>query len=116
MAIEKLPLNVDQEGNIDIEIMEQLAAEPMMEGAPTEVMLPEEMDIQGEMMSSFELDNEGNVSQLFDDEESEVVDHQSNLAETLDPSDLSTLASELLDAYDSDKDSRKDWLETFTNG
>ena len=116
MAIEKTPLNIDQDGSIDIEIMEQLAAEPMMAPQPTEVMLPEEMDIQGEMMSSFELDGQGNVSPLFGEEGSAMTDHQANLAETLDSSDLSTLASELLDAYDSDKDSRKDWLETFTKG
>ena len=116
MAIEKTPLNIDQDGSIDIEIMEQLAAEPMMAPQPTEVMLPEEMDIQGEMMSSFELDGQGNVTPLFGEEGSAMTDHQANLAETLDSSDLSTLASELLDAYDSDKDSRKDWLETFTKG
>lgn len=116
MAIEKTPLNIDQDGSIDIEIMEQLAAEPMMAPQPTEVMLPEEMDIQGEMMSSFKLDGQGNVSPLFGEEGSAMTDHQANLAETLDSSDLSTLASELLDAYDSDKDSRKDWLETFTKG
>ena len=116
MAIDKSPLNMDQDGSIDIEIMQQLAADPSMQGLPTEVQLPEEMDIQGDMMSSFELDGEGNVTPLFGQEGETITDHQSNLAETIDSSDLSTLASELLEAYDSDKDSRKDWLETFTKG
>ena len=39
-----------------------------------------------------------------------------NLAEVLDSSSLQTLASELVDAFEQDKESRKDWLDVFTKG
>lgn len=43
-------------------------------------------------------------------------DHNANLAEEMDPTDLSTLASELLEAIEADKQSRKDWEETANKG
>jgi hypothetical protein len=113
MAIEKDLLNIDRDGTIDIEIPETMA-QPAAMGV--EVQLPEEMNIQGDLTSAFEIDQEGNVVPMFEQETVSVTDHQANLAESLDPSDLSTLASELLEAYDSDKDSRQDWLDTFSKG
>ena len=100
MAVEKELLNIDKDGSIDIEIAEAMAGaapEPMS----TEVQLPEEMNVQGELTSAFEIDQDGNVVPMFEQEEVTVSDHQANLAESLDSSDLSTLASELLEAYDS---------------
>ena len=116
MAIEKPPLNIDQEGAIDIEIMDMLQGQMPEEPMATEVQLPEEMDIQGDMTSAFEIGVDGNVIPMFDEQSAPATDHQANLADTLDSSDLSTLASELLEAYDSDKESRQDWLDTFTKG
>ena len=111
MAIEKDLLNIDTDGTIDIELPETMA-QPAAMGM--EVQLPEEMNIQGDLTSAFEIDPEGNVVPMFEKETVSVSDHQANLAESLDSSDLSTLASELLEAYDSDKDSRQDWLDTFS--
>tara|TARA_R100000935_G_scaffold1689_1_gene5190 strand:- start:3857 stop:6298 length:2442 start_codon:yes stop_codon:yes gene_type:complete len=116
MAIEKPPLNMSQDSGIDIEIMDMLQGQAPEESMGMEVQLPEEMNIQGDMTSAFEIGADGNVIPMFEQEEVTVTDHQANLAETLDSSDLSTLASELLEAYDSDKESRQDWLDTFTNG
>ena len=115
MAVEKELLNIDKDGSIDIEIAEAMAGaapQPMS----TEVQLPEEMNVQGELTSAYEIDKDGNLVPMFEQEEVTVSDHQANLAESLDSSDLSTLASELLEAYDSDKDSRQDWLDTFSKG
>lgn len=39
-----------------------------------------------------------------------------NLAETLDDSVLSSLSSELVDLFDTDVNSRKDWVETYIKG
>jgi len=116
MAIEKPPLNIDQDAGIDIEIMDMLQGQMPEEPMATEVQLPEEMNIQGDMTSAFEIGVDGNVIPMFDEQSAPSTDHQANLAETLDSSDLSTLASELLEAYDSDKESRQDWLDTFTKG
>lgn len=107
---------MSQDSGIDIEIMDMLQGQAPEESMGMEVQLPEEMNIQGDMTSAFEIGADGNVIPMFEQEEVTITDHQANLAETLDSSDLSTLASELLEAYDSDKESRQDWLDTFTNG
>jgi len=98
--------------------MEQMVVEalPQELQEALEIELPEEMDIQGEMTSAFEVDPRGNLIPLFEEEEVIVTEHQVNLAEVLDSSSLNTLANELLDAFEQDKDSRKDWLDVFTKG
>tara|TARA_R110000803_G_scaffold189067_1_gene251521 strand:- start:1653 stop:4094 length:2442 start_codon:yes stop_codon:yes gene_type:complete len=116
MAIERTPLNIDQDASIDIEIMDMLQGQVPQEPMSTEVQLPEEMNIQGEMMSSFQLGPDGEMMPMENSEEVTVTDHQANLAETIDPKDLTQLAGELLEAYDSDKESRQEWLDTFTKG
>ena len=44
------------------------------------------------------------------------ADFDSNLAEEMDEGQLSTLAGELLEDYDNDLNSRKEWLTTYVNG
>ena len=106
MAIERQNL---QEGGLPQELQNQIEE-------TLEVELPEEMDIQGEQTTAFEVDPQGNLFPLFEEEEIVVTEHQVNLAEVIDPSSLQTLASELVDAFEQDKDSRKDWLDVFTKG
>jgi len=106
MAIERQNL---QEGGLPQELQNQIEE-------TLEVELPEEMDIQGEQTTAFEVDPSGNLVPLFEEEEIIVTEHQVNLAEVIDPSSLQTLASELVDAFEQDKDSRKDWLDVFTKG
>ena len=98
--------------------MEQMVVEALPEELQEslEVELPEDMNIQGEMTSAFEVDPRGNLVPLFEEEEVIVTEHQVNLAEVLDESSLKTLSNELLDAFEQDKDSRKDWLDVFTKG
>ena len=106
MAIERQNL---QEGGLPQELLN-----PVQE--TLEVELPEEMNIQGEQTTAFEVDPSGNLVPLFEEEEIIVTDHQVNLAEILDSSSLQTLSSELVDAFEQDKESRKDWLDVFTKG
>ena len=44
------------------------------------------------------------------------VDFSSNLAETLDEDELSNLSSELRQQYEDDKESRSDWVDSYTKG
>ena len=44
------------------------------------------------------------------------ADFDSNLAEEMDEGQLSSLASELLEDYENDVNSRKEWLTTYVNG
>ena len=44
------------------------------------------------------------------------TEHGANLAEVIDEKDLSTLSSDLVALYESDKESRKDWEDTYTKG
>jgi hypothetical protein len=43
-------------------------------------------------------------------------DFDANLAEYISDSDLSTLANDLVDAYEEDLSSRKDWIQTYVDG
>ena len=106
MAIERQNL---QEGGLPEELLDQVQE-------TLEVELPEQMNIQGEQTTAFEVDPSGNLVPLFEEEEIIVTDHQVNLAEILDSSSLQTLSSELVDAFEQDKESRKDWLDVFTKG
>ena len=46
----------------------------------------------------------------------DAVPHDANLAEFIDERDLSDIASELVGAYKSDKESRSDWERTYVEG
>ena len=48
--------------------------------------------------------------------EEDDIEFGANLAEEMDEGDLQALSSELLGLYHSDRDSRKDWEETYTKG
>ena len=52
------------------------------------------------------------------DEEPEMVDEDfyANIAENMNPTDLSRLATELIESVDSDFQSREEWEKTYTDG
>tara|TARA_R100001163_G_scaffold61573_1_gene51676 strand:+ start:1843 stop:4212 length:2370 start_codon:yes stop_codon:yes gene_type:complete len=52
----------------------------------------------------------------MEDTEALETEHNSNLAVVLDPSSLSEISSELTAAFEEDKESRDEWLQTFTDG
>ena len=49
-------------------------------------------------------------------EEQPSADHNSNLAELVDESDLRPMAADLMSEFESDKNSRSDWEKTYTEG
>lgn len=53
---------------------------------------------------------------LMEEAQAAALPHDANLAEVMDQDDLLRISSELLDDFDNDINSRKDWEETFANG
>ena len=49
-------------------------------------------------------------------EEEIAVDFSSNLAESIDDDELNNLSSELRQLYEDDKESRSDWIDSYTKG
>jgi chaperonin GroES len=77
----------------------------------TDNPINEEIDIEEEAVVSLPEDGEEEVA-----EETEAEDFFENIAETIDDKALKQLASDLISEYDSDKESRKDWEDTYRNG
>jgi len=76
--------------------------EELMIELPEENMLPDGIELAG-MEEAVEV-------------QTEMYDHNANLAEILDDSVLGTLSSELRDKVDDDKESREDWEEAIAKG
>ena len=53
---------------------------------------------------------------MIDEDDPLVEDFYRNLAEDMDEGTLSTIAGDLLEAFDDDTASRKDWLQTYIDG
>ena len=83
-------------------IMDEAAMQPDLE---IEIEDPEAVHISTD---GLEIDLE---PREMDDE-----DFEANLAEFMDENELSLLASELVDAYEEDVSSRKDWIQTYVDG
>ena len=75
-----------------------------------------EMEKEVEFDPAFEIQEDG--SAIIPDNLSEQVatEHTSNLADFLDEKDLGNLSSDLVNLFESDKDSRKDWEDTYVKG
>jgi hypothetical protein len=58
----------------------------------------------------------GDLEIDIDPEEAPEDEFEKNLAEDMSDSELSSLASELIDDYDDDVASRKDWIQTYVDG
>ncbi len=67
---------------------------------------------------SIELEDGGVVIEFGDSESEgeEDSDHDANLAELLEDSELGTLANELIDGYLADRNSRKEWAMAYVKG
>ena len=50
------------------------------------------------------------------EEQPNVKNHNANLAEMVDESDLRSIAADLMSEFESDKNSRSDWEKTYTEG
>jgi hypothetical protein len=69
----------------------------------------EEVEVEEEAVVNFP--EEGT-----DEESTSTQDFYANIAETIDETALKQLASDLISAYQDDKESRKDWEQTYTQG
>ena len=85
------------------------------------------MEVEPEMTRNDEIRNAAQIlvteeDILIDDEidapepEESQIDFGANLVEFIDDSDLSKLASDVIDSVKSDKESRADWEKTYTDG
>ena len=82
---------------------------PLTDESPTDVQLVE--DIGAEITPTE--DGGAIIGQM---EEEITVDFSSNLAEALDEDELKNLSSELRQQYEDDKESRSDWIDSYTKG
>ena len=64
----------------------------------------------------FQMSADGQMLPVVDQEQQATNEHNQNLADVLPPEKLSELSSELSSAYEEDKESREEWLQTFTEG
>ena len=75
-----------------------------------------EMEKEVEFDPSFEIQDDGSAIIPEDITEQIATDHNANLAEILSETDLDGLSSDLINYYENDKDSRKDWEDTYIKG
>ena len=69
----------------------------------------EEVDVEEEAVITFPEEGE-------EEEQSQPEDFFSNIADTVDDRALKQLASDLITEYQNDKESRKEWEQTYTSG
>lgn len=81
---------------------------------------PEGADIQIAIENpesvAIETDDGGMLIDFDPQPETGEVDFNSNLVDFIDNDEIDKISSDLLSAYQMDKDSRKDWEETYTKG
>ena len=81
----------------------------MMEEGP-------ELEIEIEDPESVEIGIDGMPVMRIEEEEPSDEDFDANLAEYISDGDLQALASDLVDDFDEDIGSRKDWMQTYVDG
>ena len=84
------------------------------EPSPIENLSSIDIPLEEESTEVVETDDGGAIVGEMDEEI--VVDFSSNLAETLDEDELNNLSSELRQQYEDDKESRSDWIASYTKG
>lgn len=79
---------------------------------------PEDISISIENPDSVAIETEdgGMLIEFDPQEERPETDFGDNIAEVLDDVDLERIGSELIAAFQNDKDSRKEWEDTYTKG
>ena len=83
---------------------------PLTDESPTDVQLVE--DIGAEITPT----EDGGAIVGAMEEEQIAVDFSTNLAEVLPDNELNSLSSELRQQYEDDKESRSDWIDSYTKG
>jgi len=93
-----------------------MSIEKGLYAAPEGMRDVEEMEIEIVNPDMVTLDDGSVEITIIPGEDSDEVPFDANLAEYMDERDLASLAGDLLDAYQNDLASRKDWEETYTEG
>ena len=75
-----------------------------------------EMEKEVEFDPSFEIQEDGSAIVPEDTTEQIATEHNANLADFLSETDLDGLSGDLVNFYENDKDSRKDWEDTYVKG
>lgn len=75
-----------------------------------------EIDIVNPEAVSIETEDGGMLIAFGDDEMPFGLGHNSNIAEFMDDRDLEYLSSELISAFEADRDSRSDWEDSYVKG
>ena len=97
---------IDPSGKPDLEVLKS-ETEVVVDGQ--RVPAPEGLEIQ--------MDEEGGATIDFDPKElPEEIEFYSNLSEVIDDQDLDELSSELMNDFENDKASRKDWEDSYVKG
>ena len=88
----------------------EIETDPTEEELTIEVINPEAVSMETEDGGVI-IDFEGGLSEQLVGQ-----DHDSNLAEFIDESDLEAMASELVSDFESDRESRADWARAYVKG
>ena len=82
----------------------------------TEETLIVELPDEDEEDIEFQVGDDGNVIPMPDIEEVQDLEHNMNLTEVMDESGLREVSAERMAAFQEDKESREEWLQTFADG
>ena len=97
-----------------------MAVEKQM--TPSNIEIDDSESVEVEVINPDAISISGDDESMVIDFSGEMVDqimgpeHDANLAEYLEDADLESLASELVDDFESDKQSRRDWARSYTRG
>jgi len=76
---------------------------------------PTEVEIEIENPDALAISADG-VEIIFEAERESPEDFDANLADYMDDRDLASIASDLIQDYETDKSSRKEWVDTYADG
>ena len=99
-----------------------MAIEKRMEPSDLEIEDTDALDIEVEIVNPDAVSintEDGGVVIDFEGSVSEEImgpDHDANLADFIDESVLQSMASELVQDFESDRESRKDWARAYVKG
>ena len=107
MAEPKNPYN-----NIEREMT--LVGNPILDPEPVDMVLEEEPEMEGDLEIT-ELED-GSVELGVPETAEEDTGFNTNLAEQLEEDELADISSFILEKVEEDKGSRKEWLDTYSEG
>ena len=100
-----------------VERRNEIPSVDLEEGAPAEVELDDSTTIEAPGLN-IELEEDGSVVVDFDPrmDSPDTGDFYANLADDIDDRAASLVSSELVEQYEANKESRKDWQEAYRTG